>query len=275
MVEDNPTNQKLIVAMLNKFGCHVDVALNGKEALDAAMQRAYDVIFMDCQMPVMDGYEATAAIRQQEAVDGSKTKQIIIALTANALLGEKGKCLAAGMDDYMSKPFTMAQLLSMLNKWTDDKIPLPEDWARKQKKAIAGHDGKKNQNEPQAEDESKNNTPIDLSVIRNFEKLQIDGEASMVESIVDAYLNGSQTMVAELRAMLAANDIDAIQQIAHSLKSSSANVGAMHLSSMSKELEMKCKNKNFGRIEDLVESIESEYPRVKEALLMEVVASNG
>jgi len=275
VVEDTLTNQKLIMAMLKKFGCRVDVAVNGKEAVVAAMQNSYDVIFMDCQMPVMDGYQATATIRQQEVENGSKTKRVIIALTANALEGEKEKCLAAGMDDYMSKPFTMVQLFSMLNKWTDDNIPLPENWSKKQKEAASGHRGEKTLDENQPESSSKNNRPIDLSVIRNLETLQIDGEANMVGSIIDAYLNGSQSMVVKLREMLSANDIEAIQQIAHSLKSSSANVGALHLSSMSKELEMKCRNKQLGKIEDIVATIESEYPRVKEALLMEVAASNG
>ena len=275
VVEDNLTNQKLIVAMLKKFGCRVDVAVNGEEAVGAAMQNAYDVIFMDCQMPIMDGYQATTTIRQREAESGSKTKRIIIALTANALEGEKDKCLAAGMDDYMSKPFTMVQLFSMLNKWTDDNIPLPENWAKNQKEAAANNGGKIVQDVSQPEEESKNNTPIDLSVIRNLEKLQIEGEETgVVWSIVDAYLSGSESQVVQLREMLSANDMKALQQIAHSLKSSSANVGAMRLSAMSKELEMKCRNKDPGKIDHLVTSIETEFPRVKEALILEVAASN-
>jgi PAS domain S-box-containing protein len=120
LVEDNPVNQALGLAMLDFFGCRTDVAENGREALEAFAFKPYDIIMMDCQMPLMDGYEATQAIRQEEAAcsEGSKPPHIpIVALTAHALEGDRAICLEAGMDDYLSKPYKPDELCSVLTRW--------------------------------------------------------------------------------------------------------------------------------------------------------------
>ena len=113
VVEDNKINQKVIVAKLAKFGIVPDVAENGQIALDKLAHCIYDLIFMDCHMPVMDGYAATRELRLLEISQG-KPHQTVIALTANALEGEREKCLAAGMDDYLSKPIVSEQLTNLL-----------------------------------------------------------------------------------------------------------------------------------------------------------------
>ncbi len=115
VAEDNIVNQKVAVRMLEKLGCRVDVAANGREALDALLQCPYDLVFMDCQMPEMDGYAATLAVREREPQTGSHIP--IIAMTANAMQGDREACLEAGMDDYVSKPVQAAELLAMLHKW--------------------------------------------------------------------------------------------------------------------------------------------------------------
>jgi CheY-like chemotaxis protein len=110
VAEDNPVNQKLAVGILRKLGHAVDVANNGREALEACERSAYEVIFMDCQMPEMDGYEAAGELRRRPI--GQKVR--IIAMTANAMEGDREKCIAAGMDDYLSKPIRIEELKQVL-----------------------------------------------------------------------------------------------------------------------------------------------------------------
>ena len=114
LAEDNLVNQTVAQAMLELLGCDVDIANNGREAIDAFGRSAYDLVLMDCQMPTMDGFEATAVIRQQ----GSDTRRTpVIALTANAMEGDRERCLAAGMDDYLGKPYTQQDLQHVLQRW--------------------------------------------------------------------------------------------------------------------------------------------------------------
>jgi signal transduction histidine kinase/DNA-binding response OmpR family regulator len=132
VVEDNPVNQEVAVLMLNSFGCRVDVASNGVEAVIASTSFQYDVIFMDCQMPELDGYQATTEIRRLER-ESTRTRSVpVVALTAHALQGDRRKCLSAGMDDYLCKPFRDHELRAVLERWLNvgpeskerDRIPL-------------------------------------------------------------------------------------------------------------------------------------------------------
>jgi len=114
VVEDNVINQKVVVRLLEKLGCRIEVAANGQEALTMLAQMAYDLVLMDCQMPEMDGFAATAAIRQREA--HTEQHVPITAMTANAMQGDRERCLAVGMDDYMCKPVKAAELAALLHK---------------------------------------------------------------------------------------------------------------------------------------------------------------
>jgi CheY-like chemotaxis protein len=117
LAEDTPTNQLLARTLLEKLGCRVDLAVNGREAWETIRREHYDIILMDCHMPEMDGYEATGWIRDWESGRLNSTRLPIIALTANALAGDREKCLAAGMDDHLSKPIRKADLERTLTEW--------------------------------------------------------------------------------------------------------------------------------------------------------------
>jgi CheY-like chemotaxis protein len=123
LAEDNLVNREVALAMLELLGCRVDLAETGRQAVDAASKQSYDLIFMDCQMPELDGFAATAAIRRHEASVGTGHHIPIIALTANAMEGDRGKCLAAGMNDYLSKPFSQESLHAAIRQWTETKTP--------------------------------------------------------------------------------------------------------------------------------------------------------
>jgi CheY-like chemotaxis protein len=116
LAEDNPVNEKVVVRLVEKLGCHVDVAGNGCLALDALESRSYDLVLMDVQMPVMDGLAATVAIRDRESTTGGHIT--IIAMTAHAMQGDRERCLAAGMDDYLAKPCSLEELREKLARWS-------------------------------------------------------------------------------------------------------------------------------------------------------------
>ena len=218
LAEDNPVNQELAQAMLLGLGLTVAIARHGEEALALAAAQPFDAILMDCQMPVMDGYQATAALRARETPGGPRLP--VIALTANAMEGDRNLCLAAGMDDYLAKPYTAAQLEATLQRWlppaTTLAPPEPEPAPRPESSSAPAA-------VPEPDD------ALDRRVLEPYRELDPEGGWGFVRRLLEVYLDSSAPLIVTLAEALPAGDAGAARQAAHALKSSSANIGANRL----------------------------------------------
>jgi two-component system sensor histidine kinase/response regulator len=224
-------------------------------------------------MPVMDGFEATAVIRRNETRDRSKSRLPIVALTANAVEGDRERCLASGMDDYLAKPFTQDELRGMLGKWllpprAIEKHPQPEvGTAEKQTSQAAGGAELRVSCYPQA---AAGESPIDRSALANIAVLQRPGSPPLLPKVISTYFQSSTELLEKLHQAIEQADPEAIRKVAHSLKSSSANLGARQLASLSKELEEAGRTHSLEKTGLLLNQIKTEYGRVVAALQKEL-----
>ncbi len=232
LVEDNPVNQELAQHMLEHLGCTTTVARHGREALVALEGDAFDAVLMDCQMPEMDGFEATAAIRLREAAMGADRRLPIIALTAGAVEGDRDKCLAAGMDDYLSKPFSLDQLEGALRRWLP-ATPLMQP----------------------------GRPHVDPQVIEGVLVLGGGGQ-ELLRKLVAIYLHDAPQRIAAVREGMARGDAPAVARAAHALKSANANLGAAALAELCKQLERHCRGGTTSGAEAMVAAIEEEFAYV-------------
>ena len=261
VVEDNSTNQIVAVKMLRKLGCMADVANNGEEAVDAYEKNSYDLILMDCQMPVMDGYEATRRIRAIETTSRANARIPIIALTANALLGDRATCLEAGMDDYISKPFLLEQMASTFSHWFTEVKKENNDTPGKKMVAAA---------EAALAREVADELLIDNSILNQIRLLQMDDEPDLVSEVIRTYIQDTESLMKRLLVAEPENDIKSVKGNAHTLKSSSANVGAMRLSLLARLLEEGCEDNSPEQNGNIIEKIQDEYTSTKKALEKEL-----
>ncbi|NOT69472.1 MAG: response regulator [Methylophilaceae bacterium] len=243
LAEDNRINQEVAKAMLVKLGIQIEIANNGAEAVALAMSRNFDLILMDCQMPVMDGYQATAAIRQQQL--NMSWQQPIVALTANAMEGDRNKCLASGMDDYLSKPFTLVQLEGLLARW----IHSATDQAAVKVVAEVADTPKK---------EAKD-TVINRQFLEQFRELDPLGGLGLIKNIMQIYLDTAGNTLQQIEQALAAGDADALRRAAHTLKSSSANVGAGALSELLRQIEVLAREGKIDEVKPLLPALHQAY----------------
>jgi CheY-like chemotaxis protein len=227
LVEDNPVNLEVAVAMLESFGCKVATGINGKEELERYASTEFKLIFMDCQMPEMDGFEATAEIRKLEARSGRSVP--IIALTASAIEGDREQCLASGMDDYLTKPFTAEQMRSVLATWFGGA---PLSGTSKNKRDHLTLVARAPVDAPSSTDE-----PIDDRVLDTLAGLQRAGRPGIIARVISLYLQSAPALMNELEEAAASGDTELLRRASHTLKSASANVGAIWLSAHCKELE--------------------------------------
>jgi two-component system, sensor histidine kinase and response regulator len=247
LVEDNPVNQEVAKHMLQGFGCSVDLADNGLEAIKAVQQGMYDLILMDCMMPEMDGYQATAEIRRQQRA-GKLSQFPIIALTANAIEGDREKCLIAGMDDYLSKPFKADALLRTINTWVDSESV----------------NSKKS---PGAETNNETTgTSLNIHTLENIRKLAGDADNDFLQRIIELYLNNSKELLNSMEKAWASGELNTIRTTSHTLKSSSHQVGAHVLAELCNEVETEARNQRYDESGQMLARIQQEFVNTHAAL---------
>ncbi|ABM05016.1 Hpt sensor hybrid histidine kinase [Psychromonas ingrahamii 37] len=258
LVEDHPVNQEFAMQILSGLGVDLHLAGNGVEALKQLKEQNYDLVLMDCQMPVMDGYRATELIRQKEQENGSP-RLPIIALTANAMIEDRQRCISAGMDDYLSKPFNKAQIVVLLQRWlsADSGLMAVVEPEMAVEKATATK-----VIEPEI---AVSNEPLLPAIIAQLQEM--DDNDGFFNRIVDAYLEKSPADIEQLNQGLARSDPEALRKAAHSFKSSSYNLGAHKLAELCKTLEKRVRDKDLEEAASLCVSIDGEYQRVRMALI--------
>ncbi len=264
LVEDYASNQDVALFILRQAGCWVDLAENGQEAVDAFKSKSYDLIFMDIQMPVKDGYAATDEIRaiesrlKREQTDFKKVP--IIAMTAHALSGYREKCLQAGMDDYITKPINRKNFLAMIDKWVlASSTSGPEshhDHARLQ--------STRNIEPPMPADESE--APTDNLPVIDYDLAleEFDGDIDFLNTALDHLVALAWAQLAELRKALKNDDAATLAMESHKIKGGAANLMAMRLSSAAARLEQIAKEENLQPAGDLLDIVEIEINAVKE-----------
>jgi PAS domain S-box-containing protein len=254
LAEDNPVNQQVAVKMLENLGYDVAVAANGREALDSLAHTTYAAVLMDVQMPEMDGYEATAEIRRRE--EGSPQRTPIIAMTANALEGDREKALRAGMDDYIAKPVKPAKLNAVLERWASAREGEPEAAGEFPEGVGNGHAPPEN--------------PMDPVVLDSLREL---GGDDILAELAKLFLEDAEPRLAALGDAVKAGDARTVEQVAHVLKGSSGNMGARRMSGLAAELQDIGASGDLSKAPESLRSLEAEFARVRPALA--ALAGNG
>jgi CheY-like chemotaxis protein/HPt (histidine-containing phosphotransfer) domain-containing protein len=290
LVEDNPVNRQVAQRLLALAGLTLDSAENGRDALEKLQAGAYDAVLMDCQMPVMDGYTATRQRRVQEA-DQRLDHVPIIAMTANAMVGDREKCLSVGMDDYLSKPLNRALLEETLRRWLP-AVPISERMAASRRHVPAPETSRApvyaaparfaarepveiRHHEPEFEiapvaiarslpvkADASAGPVLDREIVDDLREIMGDEFVSLVR----VFLEDAPRALGKLEMAAARNDLEALVGPAHSLKSTSANLGALALSDLARTIEHGARQKSLGDPAVIVGQMSREFHRVETAL---------
>jgi CheY-like chemotaxis protein len=279
LVEDNPVNLLVAQRLLSVLGLECDTASNGEAALLRMRDGNYDLVLMDCQMPVLDGYSATRRWRELEAADPSGPHLPIVAMTANAMAGDRQRCLDAGMDDYLAKPVTRGQLEHCLHRWLQER-----DTARPPAPTAASDAlSATSVPQPSATPASPLAPPAQAPAVANTAAEPVLDVEALDElyavigpdasRIVTVFLEDAPHLLAQLERAALAPDYPALRDAAHSLKSSSANLGAMALSAAAKRVELGARMQTLDRPAVAVAIVNEEFARARSALQARLAAT--
>jgi PAS domain S-box-containing protein len=249
VAEDNIVNQKVAVCQLDKLGYRADVVANGRDAVDAVARIRYALVLMDCQMPEMDGVEATALIRKREGEQASR-RLPIIAMTANAMQGDREKYLEAGMDDYLTKPVKQGELGAMLAKW------------------IPGQSIPNEQKEPvSSETREPGHECVDAAVLAELR--QLDMSCGLLSTLITQFLEDIPTRLAALQDACQQGDAGALARVAHEVNGSSGNLGVWRMRQLCIELQALGKAQDLTKAGALLGQLVSEFELVRQRLMAE------
>jgi len=276
LAEDNVVNQKVAMRFLERMGYKIDMACNGREVLEILQCRWYDVVLMDVQMPEMDGMEATQHIRSMLPTN---RQPWIIAMTAHVMEGDREWCLSAGMDDYVSKPIQVSELSEALLRvkthaeqtvcWWDGHAPVSSDGlSEPHLHEEAAEEMQKNLPSASAHHLSDGLiAPLDSEIYEQFRSMICADNLQLMREFIELFLSDSAENLIKMRQSVEQHKSYELQRVAHSQKSSSAQLGAIQLSHLCKELEVMGKQGVLVGAIDLIDRSEQEYERVREALL--------
>jgi CheY-like chemotaxis protein/HPt (histidine-containing phosphotransfer) domain-containing protein len=247
LVEDTPINQKVILNQLKVLGYAADCVENGQEALDCLEQQQYDLVLMDCLMPVLDGYKTTKALRDRE---GSSRHTPIIAMTANAMKGDREKCLAAGMDDYISKPVDIDQLAAMLSHWGEtiggvQEVVLPPI----QPPTVPSKS---------APSVPLNEAPIDLARLHEISR----GDEEFELELLETFMEDAVVYFEDIKRYIETQDWVALSRRAHQLKGGSATVAVLSMPNIARQIESQANQQCRDGLEELVAELEIIFTRL-------------
>ena len=230
--EDNAVNQKVALLLLKELGFSADVVGNGREAIEAITRTKYSLVFMDCQMPELDGMEATGEIRRMEAITGRHVP--VVAMTAHAMQGDREKCIAAGMDDYISKPVTASKLNEILQHWLPRTT---SETAIKTENESPDQLGIAHLTNP-AHPDDRQPPPLD------WEGLKLSCGKEGAAEILQIFVDSSRDILRRLEKALNANDVSGIKAASHELRGASTSVGSQKMATTCKRLEEISQDKN-------------------------------
>jgi CheY-like chemotaxis protein/HPt (histidine-containing phosphotransfer) domain-containing protein len=265
LCDDNAINQKVASRLLQQMGYQPDLAGNGLEAVEALERKPYDLIFMDVMMPEMNGFEATAAIRERQKNNlqfpNFKPSLIIVAMTANAMQGDREKCLEAGMDDYIAKPVRPEDVRKIVELWGTkvlEQAPAhaPEPGTPTPTNPLKTADAGGVSGPAAAED------PVDMERLMEF----TDGSADNLRELIELYLTQTTDQLEKLGAAVAAADTGEVRRVAHSCAGASATCGMRHLVPMLRELESQGRQGKLTSAERLFEQAGQEFKRIRSFL---------
>jgi CheY-like chemotaxis protein/HPt (histidine-containing phosphotransfer) domain-containing protein len=252
VAEDYPANQLVVQRFLEDLGCQVHLVNNGFEAVKALKKERFDLVFMDCQMPFMDGYQATEEIRLNELSSGSGKHIPIIALTAHALAEDEAKCKEAGMDEWVTKPFTRQDLSKALQKWLPKQLIVSDQPALKTDIITL----------VKASNMIEDTTAINMKFFTQQFKLDNADDLAFITALTEAFQQNAAETLGNLQLSIENKDVEQIRKLAHGLKSLSTNVGSGKLTELCMTMEQAGKNNDLSGIQLLLESMKQEYLRV-------------